>query len=148
MIPAIYLISCTKKKMDDSCAASEMYMPSPKFKKSKEIAEKQGAPYFILSAKHHLLRPECVIDWYEQKVAKAHTDANRKWAERTVAEMKTTLPKAEKVIMLAPKNYYAGLLGWLGDNFPSVETPFKGLAMGKQLQWLGKELERLRNESC
>ena len=49
--------------------------------------------------------------------------------------------------MLAPKNYYAGLLEWLGDNFPSVETPFKGLAMGKQLQWLGKELERLRNES-
>ena len=146
MIPAIYLISCTKKKRDYRCAAGEMYMPSPKFKKSKEIAEKQGAPYFILSAKHHLLRPECVIDWYEQEVAKAHTDANRKWAERTVAEMKTTLPKAEKVIMLAPKNYYAGLLEWLEDNFPLVETPFKGLIIGKQSQWLCKELERLRNE--
>lgn len=62
----IALISCTSRKMDNPCRASEMYLPSPRFKLAYDYAKKNADLVYILSAKHGLLHENETIEPYNE----------------------------------------------------------------------------------
>jgi hypothetical protein len=62
----IGFISCTKKKKGFSCPSEEMYSISPLFQKAYSYCKDHYDKVYILSAKYGLLKPDQVIDPYDQ----------------------------------------------------------------------------------
>ena len=58
------IVGCSKQKLDYKAPASELYQ-GDMFKKSKVIAIKLQADFYILSAKHGLITGSKIIEPYE-----------------------------------------------------------------------------------
>jgi hypothetical protein len=66
MSAPVVLLSCVKSKLTHCCRAGDMYT-SPLFRKMMAYAESlRPKRIFILSAKYGLLRPDDLIEPYEQ----------------------------------------------------------------------------------
>jgi hypothetical protein len=76
----VALVSCVKTKQQFACAARDLYI-SPRFQKSRTIAEKCANRWFILSALHGLVDPDEVISPYEYALKGAKIAERRKWAQ-------------------------------------------------------------------
>ena len=132
----IYLISCTKKKEARRCKARDMYMPSPRFRHSVSIAERARARFFIVSAKHHLLKPDDVISPYEKTLNNMGIKQRQEWAEEVIKQMEVSLPRSGTAVILMGMSYCEYLLEWLNKRFKNVEQPLEGFRSGEQLQKL------------
>lgn len=58
---AIYIVQCVGQKLKRPALARDLYC-SDWFRKARAFVESQGAPWFILSAKHVLLCPDEVVE--------------------------------------------------------------------------------------
>lgn len=75
------ILACSKLKVPDATSpALDMYRGSI-FKKGRAIGEVAGLPMFILSAKYGFLKPDTVIDNYDQKFKKPYNGVmpDRPW---------------------------------------------------------------------
>jgi hypothetical protein len=138
-VESIYLVSCVKRKLDCRAPAKDMYT-SDWFKKARTYVESSGCPWFILSAKYGLLRPDELIDPYEQTLRKMRSSERRAWTTG-VEENLYRLPDAHRVIIFAGVLYRALLIEPL-NAIAAVEVPMEGLGSGRQLQWLGTHSPR------
>lgn len=64
MTDPVYLVACVAQKADRPCRAAELYR-SDWFRRARAYVEAEGGRWFILSAKHSLLRPSKRIAPYE-----------------------------------------------------------------------------------
>lgn len=133
----IYLVSCVSKKQDIPCEARELYQ-SDWFKKARAYVEARGMPWFILSAKHGLVRPEEVIAPYEQTLNKMPVIERRAWAEGVGRKLADHVSKDDEVVILAGARYREFLMPTLRELAGSVQVPMAGKRIGEQLSWLGK----------
>jgi hypothetical protein len=53
--------------------------------------------------------------------------------------MEDNLPASDRVVVLAGARYREFLMGYLKARTDIVEIPMEGLAIGKQLRWLGEK---------
>lgn len=68
----ILVLACSKEKLDiPRAAAGELYRGTI-YRKGKDIAEKVGLPFWILSAKYGFIRPDQIVDNYDQKFKKPY----------------------------------------------------------------------------
>ena len=133
----IVLISCVKKKANHRAKARDMYI-SPLFRSMWRYAKSlQPDSVFILSAQHGLLEPDRDIDPYDVTLKKMAISQVRKWAGRVLGDLgKVADLSNDRFIFLASLRYRQ----FLTPQLSHVEVPMEGLGIGKQLQWLKKEV--------
>ena len=135
----IALVACVSKKHARPLPAGRLYT-SPWFAKASAYARRNADVWYILSAKHSLLDPGQVIEPYNQTLNTMPAAERRAWAERVSAELGKILKPTEIVIVLAGQRYREHLVGPIRSMGCRLEIPMEGLPIGKQLQWLKREL--------
>jgi hypothetical protein len=63
------------------------------------------------------------------------------WATRVKAQMETSLPAADRIVVLAGRRYREFLLDYLRRRAGTVEVPMEGLTIGRQLHYLADALK-------
>jgi hypothetical protein len=146
----IVLVTCTSMKQDHACEAKDLYI-SPLFRKMRQYAEKNSEKWFILSSKYHLVRPEDVIEPYDVTFDNTPAAEIKTWARETLEMLKNELNPSDVVTILAGKQYRRYLLKEIQEICREVLVPMENLGIGKQLQWLNRNLstsEELPSVSC
>ena len=93
------LISCVSMKQNRVADASELYI-SPLFKKSKEYATKRLDKFFILSAKHGLLKPTDKIHPYDMTLNTMHKEERIEWAEKVFKKLIKVVSKKDEIVLM------------------------------------------------
>lgn len=132
---AVYLVSCVGKKRTQPSAAKSLYI-SEWFLKARRYVEATGCPWFILSAEYGLVAPDQAIPPYERTLNTMSVRERRAWARRVEAQMNASLPRSERIVILAGQRYREFLMAYLIGRVSHVEVPLEGLRIGEQLSWL------------
>ena len=155
-VPRIALVGCGATKLDHAAPAQDLYT-GQLFRKARAYAEATADAWYILSAKHGVLRPEQVVAPYDARVPKGKADRLR-WGRMAASELSQRVihdlgvdlvmrgshlafpPDSFHLVFLAGRDYVDPLteaLTWSGrtDTF-TAEEPMKGLGIGHRLQWL------------
>lgn len=138
--PAVYtigLVGCASQKLQRPAPARELYI-STLFRKASAYAELTCDRWYVLSAKHGLVRPDDVIEPYDVRLGAKTSPYVRAWAARVQGQLSEELKGMERVtlVVFAGEQYRTLLQGsaW------SYEVPLKGLGIGQQLGWLTGKL--------
>ena len=118
------VIACGSKKRNHPAPARDMYVGSL-FKNARRAAESTGLPWYIMSAKYGILRPDDIIEPYDMTYGKTTGKQPGEIAQQ-LASLNVALP----VWGLVPARYAAVLCAAVGSS--SVRTPLRGLSMGMQ----------------
>ena len=135
----LYLISCVRGKLLCPSPAKDLYV-SAWFKKARAVAESQGSPWFILSAKHGLLHPDAVTAPYERTLNNMGVGERRTWASNVMQTLEPHLAEVPTVFILAGVKYREFLEPQLRARGIQVQVPMAGLRNGEQLRWLNARL--------
>ena len=137
MSAPIVLVSCVKTKQDRRCRAGDMYT-SALFQKMMAYAQSlKPKRIFILSAKYGLLSPDDMIEPYEQTLKTMKTAERRAWAQGVMSALRQTGDlDADTFVFLAGDAYRQNLV----PHIKHYTVPMEGLAFGKQLQWLERQV--------
>jgi len=138
----IYLVSCVSKKKRGKHPAKDIY-DSTLFKKARAYVEQRlqhADKWFILSAKHGLLSPDDVIEPYEETLNRMRVTERQTWAKQVLGSLTNSIKQADRVVILAGMRYRELLHEELLVMCRQTEVPMEGLRIGKQLQWLEREL--------
>jgi hypothetical protein len=138
---ALTLVSCCGPKLDRIAPARDLYR-SPMFQKSARWAERKGDSWLVLSARHGLIRPDEMLEPYNQTL-KAMTKAQRDaWARQVVTQMRSWASDRSvtslHVTLLAGATYAT----WtpLAHDLARVVQPLQGMSIGYRLKWLTEQL--------
>jgi hypothetical protein len=145
---ALILVSCGSKKAASTMPARALYT-SPLFQKSARWAEKQGQPWFVLSARHGPLHPNGDVAPYDQTLHHMSPAERRQWARGVEHQLLAVAQgwgvERLKIVLLAGAAYG----GWipLVQTWCTVTEPMKGMQIGRRLQWLTKQLDSAQETS-
>jgi hypothetical protein len=136
-VKKIVLISCVSKKRTVKSRAAELYT-STLFKLNLQYAEKLNPDaIFILSAKHGLVALDDEIAPYDVTLSKMRADERKIWANKVIEQLRLHADlQHDHFIVLAGERYRQYLL----PRLLSYEIPLKKLLIGKQLQYLKKQV--------
>jgi len=136
-VKKIALISCVSKKLSIKARAEDMYV-SPYFIYNLKYARKlKPDDILILSAKYGLISLEDEIEPYDVTVNEMGASQRSTWASKVIEQIKAEVDlEKDHFIILAGEKYRQYLI----PHFKSYEIPLKGLAIGKQLQYLKNKL--------
>lgn len=138
---AVVLISCVKTKSSRRSPARDLYT-SNWFRLARELVETNDATWFVLSAKHGLVRPEARIAPYELTLNQMSIDERRRWARKVSDELIAETKGCKRVIFLAGRRYREFLIEPLSEAGIDVDVPMNQLTQGRQLSWLKQVLAK------
>ena len=126
----IALIGCTSDKLDGPCPAIEIYTKSSYFKSKLKYCEKINVDeIFILSAKYGFLKPDEIIEYYDETLKGKPKDHKIKWTNKVLNDLKENCDiENDKFVILAGNDYTKYLLEHLNNYY----NPVKGLGIGSQ----------------
>lgn len=130
----IGLVGCSATKLDRPAPARELYV-SPLFVKASAYAEATCQRWYVLSAKHGLVKPDQVLEPYDVALAANGLD----WYSHIGHQLQLELRGVQDphLVVLAGTFYRKFL-------YPYCQWPFtipmKGMGIGQQLAWLSNEL--------
>jgi hypothetical protein len=127
----ITLISCCGPKSSTPTRAADLYR-STLFRKSRQYAEHQGGPWFILSALHGLVDPDDVIAPYDVTLADLTRAERVQWGRRVAEKLREHGHDGGRVRVLAGRLYVEPLRAAGLD----VDDMLAGLEIGQRLQFL------------
>ncbi len=135
----IVLISCGKTKVNHPVPARDLYVSVP-FRKARAYAERSGAPWFILSAKHRLVKPDEILEPYDLRLADTSRAYRAEWAAIVVERLREFAGplEAKRVEVLAGEDYLAPIRSRLRDRGAVVLEPLHGLTQGRRLVWFDR----------
>jgi len=128
----------SSKKHATRAKSAELYI-STLFELNLQYARKlKPGAIFILSAKHGLLAlNNDEIEPYDVTLNKMGANARKAWANKVIEQLQVHADlQHDHFIILAGERYRQYLLPHLA----SYEVPLKGLPIGKQLQYLKKQV--------
>lgn len=165
----VWLVSCSAQKLEHGARADRLYT-SPLFELSLQFAHKQASKelswmkktkgklyreerdrrVFILSAKHHLLRPGEYVRPYDLALGKLSASARQAWGLRVLEQLNMQIAPHCTLVMLAGRQYveplvrgmkttqdeaeeWADTLRWMRVK---VEEPLRGLGIGQRIAQL------------
>ena len=141
----IGLVSCVGKKRPSRAEAKDLY-DSALFAKSRAFVEQRCDSWFILSAKYGLVEPAEVIEPYEETLNTKSRRERNEWADGIWAALGPRLMPDDHVTILAGERYRESLVPRLTQYGCHVNVPMRGLGIGRQLQWLSRQLEQPQRE--
>lgn len=125
------LVCCGKQKLAHPCTVKELYC-STLFQKTRSFVERHYDGWFVLSALHHVVRPDQVVAPYDFEL---NRQASEKWAEMVAQQLAKQLPP------YCHLDYFGGAT--YGKVVPKLEAmgflvhqPLAGLQVGERLHWL------------
>lgn len=148
------LVGCGADKADKPMPARDLYTSSY-FEKKRRIAEilteESGGKWWVLSAKHHVVQPDEVIEPYERPMSELTEDQTAAWA----AEVKVQLSMApwlddeeSTLLVLAGQDYLNPIREWLESHGCELDLPFEDTSgQGEQNRLLKRWVRRLENRS-
>ena len=109
------------------------------FRKMMAYAQRRNPKgIFILSAMYGLLSTDTIIDPYEKTLRSMKKADRHRWAQEVVSELRKYCDlKLDNFVLLAGVPYREHLV----PHLKHYEVPMEGLAFGKQLQWLERQLQ-------
>ena len=118
----IYLISCCKEKLSYSAKAKDLYQSEGFKKRLSEAFSHNPDEILILSAKHHIVELDHVLEPYDVCLSNQTIGEQKKWAEICLADLSSRFNlKEDRFIILANEDYYRYLIGQYG--IENYETP-------------------------
>lgn len=139
----VALIACSKSKCPCRAAhpAQTLYI-SLLFRLSLQWAvRRQLDRIFILSAKYGLLEPKRYVFPYDKSLVNMAVQERRRWARRVSKVLRAVIPEGSELFFLAGEKYRWDLQDILKDQY-IFTVPMLGMGLGKQIQWLQRELYR------
>jgi len=133
----IVLISCVSKKLPYKTKAKDLYV-SPLFRMNLQYAQQLNPSFiFILSAKYGLVPLDKEIEPYDITLNKLSAVERRSWASTVLSQLRENCDiNNDHVVVLAGKKYRQYLI----PHLKYYEIPMQGLTIGKQLQFLKKQI--------
>jgi len=129
------LVSCSKSKLDHPAPARELYSPSHLFRGARCYVERTCDRWFVLSAKHGLVRPEQVLEPYDQTLDKASRAERRRWGDVVLAALETEVGDLRGITfeVHAGATYLNfGLVDGLRARGAQVDNLVQGLRQGER----------------
>jgi hypothetical protein len=139
-------VSCVRRKADKASPAQDLYT-SPWFRKAREFASSSFGKWYILSAKHGLVKPERVLAPYEATLKRMPVKERKEWAQRVLRQIVQVAGSRDQLTVLAGTRYREHLVPLLRAHGLTVRVPMKGKAIGSQLQWLARKLNQARKRT-
>lgn len=124
----------SRKAAADTVA--ELLYTSPLFRAARDYAMAATDNWYILSARHGLLRPDEVVSPYNETLKRMRPAAKQHWAEKVKASLRHVLNPGDTVTLLAGVEYRSLLTEHITDMGCELRIPLKGLSIGRQVQWL------------
>ena len=87
----IILIGCVNGKHNRKNLAKDLY-DSSLWNFRREYVEQHSCPWYILSAKHRLLRPDKEIEPYDCTLSRMSAARRHKWSQNVLAELVKEIP--------------------------------------------------------
>jgi hypothetical protein len=134
-VPDLVLIGCVKEKRSGRHPARDLYA-STLFAGRRHRAETAGCPWFILSAKHGLVKPDEEIDTYDVELKTLPAGARRRWSADVLRALSQNFGSVygKRVEIHAGAAYRDnGLVRGLRSQGAEVLVPLEGLTLGEQL---------------
>ena len=120
----IYLISCCKEKLSYSAKAKDLYQSEGFKKRLSEAFSHNPDEILILSAKHHIVELDHVLEPYDVCLSNQTIGEQKKWAEICLADLSSRFNlKEDRFIILANEDYYRYLIGQY--RIENYETPLE-----------------------
>jgi uncharacterized HhH-GPD family protein len=134
----VVLVGCVKSKLDRPAAARDLYV-SALFAKARDLAERGGQPWFVMSAEHGLVAPQEWLAPYDRYLGDTPESYRRVWGAWVVArlELLTGDLRGRTVEVHAGHTYVDAIRGPLRARGAGLVEPLAGLTMGQRLAWYG-----------
>lgn len=129
------LVSCGSRKQPFPAQAQDLYV-SELFSREKAFAQTFSKSWYILSAKHGLVKNSQILEPYDVSLNSKSAQERQEWAHSVSNALAQNENKPRSVAILAGANYTDFLVPSLIEQGIKVWEPLKGLGIGKQLQWL------------
>jgi hypothetical protein len=130
----VILVSCTADKHDEPLQAQYLYTKSTLFRKASAYARQHGDAWFIMSAKHALLRPTDVVEPYNTYLPKLPLVERKRIGERVVDTLCSIMGEDEfEVEIHAGKEYVKAIVPFLDLRGVRWSDPMNGLGIGQRL---------------
>ena len=135
----VILIGGTKTKQAFPAPARELYT-GPLFRRARAYAEQSGAPWFILSAEHGVLRGEAIVEPYDCAQGDQSARARQQWALLTVCQLEELVGSltGKRIEVHIGSKYATPLRRLLSERGATVTLPLAGLPLGRRLSWYGQ----------
>lgn len=146
-LPHVGLVACSATKAPRATRARDLYS-STLFRKSRIYVENRCDRWYVLSAEHGLVHPDCVIEPYDVTLNAQHVEARRRWASLVLASLASREPTTVRISILAGLRYRENLVAELSRRGHRVEVPLRGLPIGRQLHWLQHAVAADANRRC
>jgi hypothetical protein len=150
-VTRIGLISCSGRKLDRAAPARELYC-SPLFKRSLAYAEARCERVYVLSAQHHLVDLDRVLEPYDRRLGATKRE-RRRWAASVAGAIEAHHGRDVQLLLLAGQEYTAPLIQEIARWWPSdawrarIALPLERLPVGARLRWLNEQLVTCRAAS-
>ena len=132
----IGLVSCSAQKLDHAAPARELYC-SPLFRASLRLAEHDCDKVYILSALHHLVDLDCVIEPYDRVLSKMPKRARHVWGDHVADRILSRHDRHDPIVLFAGYDYVMAVRhGMGGTDQARISDPFKGMMIGERLSFL------------
>ena len=108
----VYLISCCKEKLNFAAKAKDLYQSEGFKKRLSEAFSHNPDEILILSAKHHIVELDHVLEPYDVCLSNQTIGEQKKWAEICLDSLSKRFDlKKDKFVILAVEDYYKNLVG-------------------------------------
>jgi hypothetical protein len=129
-----FLISCTQKKVDHPAEARALYASST-FRASIEFCELHSLTYFIISAKHGLLKKDNLIEPYDLSLKNLTREKRNSWAIDILQKLNSK--GITTVVALAGADYYKPLMRFYSvSGLINFMIPMRHLSLGFRTPFL------------
>lgn len=139
--PRVGLVGCVKTKLEWDAPAEDLYA-SPLFRGRRARVERTCDRWFILSAKHRLLRPKDVIAPYDLSLASFSDADRRRWSAAVLEDLHAQLGALagfEFEIHAGHEYRNYGLRDGLDRAGALSVCPVAGLDLGGQLRYYAED---------
>lgn len=109
----------------------------------RQLVERQGWSWFILSAKHGLLDPERKTEPYDKTLETMTKTEQESWATAVMDTLESHLDGVCTIVVFAGTTYREHLVPDLRHRGIKVHVPMEGMRQGQRLAWLNAQLARL-----
>jgi hypothetical protein len=132
----LLLVTCVKSKQSVPAAACDLYT-SALFQKQRAYAEATDLPWFILSARWGLVRPDEWLSPYELRLDDMSRAYRAAWGAWVAARLEQEVSDVSGMVVEihAGQSYLEPLSQPLRDLGVSIRTPLTGLSHGQRLAW-------------
>lgn len=132
----VTLVGFNSPQLKRAAPASDLYT-EPRFKLAAQVAARTG-PWFVLSAKFGLLRPDAVIEPYRERLGDGRRGSPNvhTWADKILDSLQSLYPYDRPTLRFLTGDQ---------QSLPAFKTvwptqrPLRGMAAAEQLQWLREE---------